>query len=192
MMRHRSKKMRGLTLIELMVVIAIIAIMTTFAVLGMNVIYRERVASANRELLADLQKVRMDAMTQGTMGYGIRFESASSYTTFRFKDCNGNFEYNSDTCAGSAREEESSKSMSLPSSVTLKQGNPPAVPANNIVEDVIIYDKQGQPRKGDWEPFSELFIVLQYTSDASYVKCIAVTTNSIREGSWNGSSCSVQ
>ena len=56
---------KGMTLVELVIVMLIIAIVTAIASVGPGFISTERIKSTSRELLADLQYLRQSAMTQG-------------------------------------------------------------------------------------------------------------------------------
>jgi prepilin-type N-terminal cleavage/methylation domain-containing protein len=99
MRKIEVKKMRdcltsehGITLVEMIVVVALIGIIGGFAVIGFDFINRERLSSATTELVADIQRVRVEAMTEGQttpthLGYGIRFSpGTSSYTLFTWYD----------------------------------------------------------------------------------------------------------
>ena len=99
---------KGMTLVELVIVLVIITIVIAIAAVSPGFIGTERIKSASRELLADLQYLRQSAMTQGPdntatalRGFGVRFESANSYHLFRFNDGNSNFMYD-DTSEESA------------------------------------------------------------------------------------------
>ena len=198
-MRHMTKKMRGFSLIEVMVVITIIAIMAGFAALGMDFIRREKVSSVTKDLVSDLQRLRIDALTQGPdsgtgavmpnlRGFGIRFDSTTSYVTFAFNDANTNFIYSG------TGEEVKAKTKTVSSSIKVEVNNDAAY-------NIVIYDRMGIPTryKPDGTPKTiatdadALILKVQDVSGAA-VKCIKVTMNSIRQGAWNAStsSCSEQ
>jgi type II secretory pathway pseudopilin PulG len=84
-------------MVELMIVLSILAILVAIAGLGSDAVERQRVAGATRELLADLQRVRQDAITRSSgatsRGAGIRFASATSYVTFEFDDVDNDYQY---------------------------------------------------------------------------------------------------
>jgi prepilin-type N-terminal cleavage/methylation domain-containing protein len=176
--------MRGVTLPELLVVIVIMAIITGFASLSSDMIRRERVASATRELYADLQKARVDSMTQEGMGFGIRLESANSYVIFKFNDCNEDYTYDPSTCTGGAREETEIVKRNLHSSVVLHKTNP----FTAVDNDVRIFDRFGSPRRESWG-MGNITILLKNIPDTGLIKCVSISLNRIREAVWNGSEC---
>lgn len=191
-MRRINKKIQalhrdaGLSLLELMVTISIISILALFAVLGMDVIYRERVSSATRELYATLQKARVDGIVIGPstsvpdmLGAGIRFESSNRYVIFKFNDCDKSYDYDATGCGGQ-REEAETKTITMPSETVLKVGS--ADPNN----DIVIFDRVGYARSDKWE-VKTVALVIEHRS--GFKKCVSINTNKIREGSWNGSAC---
>lgn len=180
----RIRTMQGNTLIELMVVVGIIAITVGLVSLGTNLIRRERVLSTTRELLADLQKARMDAMTKDSRGFGIRLESSRSYVLFRFNDCNEDSVYNDDTCPGNAPEEADVIRKTVPASVVLRKTNPTKETGN----DVRIFDRFGSPRHPTGG-LGGITILVRNVTDAEHIRCISVSTNRIREARWNGAQC---
>ncbi len=194
-MRHMTKKMRGFTLMELMVVIAIIAILAVIASLSVDLIRKEQVSSKTKKLLADIQQARVDAMTVGSTtaiqqmrGAGIRLVSPTSFVVFKFNDCNQDYTYEIDGCAGPAREEAEAQAATMPSSIEIKRLNAGSLvnPADVTAADILIFDRLGMPRTYEWSMVSEFTIVVRHQS-AGHAKCIMIDSNSIREGSWNGS-----
>lgn len=177
----------GVTLVELIIVIAIIGILALLSTIGVEVIRSERVSSASRGLLGDLQKARIDAMTQlvgaNTRGFGIRFASATSYTIFRFEDADMDYIYD-------AGEDAATTTITIPTSVGLAIEGSPAF-------NVLIFNRQGIPRRydgaGNQQALGNMTISVAHTTDTSVQqKCISVSTNRIREGLWNGAVCTEQ
>ena len=207
-MAHRKNKYdSGMTLIELMVVIAIIAILAVISTLSMDFIHKERVTSSIKEVASDLKKVRMDAMTAGpttaapnTRGMGIRFTSVSGYDLFTFNDCSGDYRYEVD----GVRALSMIAQLGCPFSCGFCGGRESAflrrvrnrlsggslVSPANALDDIIMFDRFGQARTSEWAMAAEgtpLILVIQHVSGL-HGKCIRLDSNSIREGSWNGTS----
>jgi prepilin-type N-terminal cleavage/methylation domain-containing protein len=194
-MRNMTKKMRGFTLMELMVVISIIAILAVIASLSMDLIRKEQVSSRTKELLADIQQARVDAMTGGPTttiqqmrGAGIRLVSPTSFVVFKFNDCDQDYTYDVDGCPGPAREEAEARVATMPPSIDIKRLNAGSLvdPANVTAADILVFDRLGMPRTYEWSMVSDFTVVVRHQA-AGHAKCIIIDTNSIREGSWNGS-----
>ncbi|MCK9418488.1 MAG: prepilin-type N-terminal cleavage/methylation domain-containing protein [Nitrospirae bacterium] len=185
-MRSNSNVENGVTLIELIVVVAIIGIIAGFATLGFDFVNRERLSSATKELVADIQQVRVDALTSGQtgttgMGVGIRFMPTTSYTLFTWNDINLDFAYNG------TGEEESVETRTISSRLSLQLNTIPGDPAYTV----LVYNKTGVPMryKADGSSIAGDMIITISDGTASNVKCISVTTNFIREGVLSGTNC---
>lgn len=182
----------GITMVELMIVLSILGVLLAIAGLGSDAVERQRVAGATRELLADLQRVRQDAITRATnapnvrsRGAGIRFASATSYVTFEFNDADNDYQYDPapavEELAGSVRTKTLSGSLLL----TLGGANPTGT--------VIIFDKQGMARETNWAfvPGAGLRFVVQSSRLPALAKCIVLNQARIREGVLDGANCVV-
>lgn len=77
-MRSFKLKEGGFSVVELIVVVAIIAMLTAIATLSMEFVRKQQVTSATKELVADLQQARV-AATSGGSGTTVVFNSATSY-----------------------------------------------------------------------------------------------------------------
>ncbi len=179
----KSKK-GGFTLIELLVVMVLITILAGFTSMGFDLLRRERVTSATRELIADLQRARLDAMTGDGKGTGIRLVSGGkSYVIFKFEDCNDDYTYDTNTCNGN-REEKILSEKKLPDSLVLTKTNL----FTGVNDDVRIFDRSGITRWHTWGA-GGITIVINSMPDAGLTKCIAISVNRIREGVWKNSAC---
>lgn len=177
--------MQGTTLLELLFAIGIMVILLGFTSQGMDIVRRERVASAARMLYADIHRARVDALTRGGNGFGIRLVSQNSYVIFKFDDCNNDSNYDSNTCPGGAREETDIIKRELPPSVVLHKTNP----STDVNNDVRIFDHDGIPRRPTGG-MGGITILVGNNQDAGPIRCISISTNRIREGFWKGSECS--
>jgi len=174
---------KGFTLLEVLVVVLLLTVLSGIASLSMHFVRRARLSNAAAQLVADLQRARLHAMTRGGKGVGIRLESSQSYVIFGFKDCNDDYTYDTDTCAGK-REEEILMEKKLPDSVVMTKTNP----VKNVSNDVRIFDRFGGPRKASWG-MGMITIVLKSQPDVGLIKCIVISGNRIREGFWGKSAC---
>jgi prepilin-type N-terminal cleavage/methylation domain-containing protein len=186
-MRDRLKNEHGVTLIELIIVVALIGIIGSFAVIGFDFINRERLSSATTELVADIQRVRVEAMTEGQttpthLGYGIRFSpGTSSYTMFTwYDDTPTDFQYD-------VSEERDAETNSLNTILSLTVAD-----LVNPNHRVLIYNKNGLPQRyltaGSTAIAGDMLITLSEAS-SSIVRCIQVGTNTIWEGVISGATC---
>ena len=196
------EKEQGVTLVELLTVVVLIAVLAGMAALSIDFLRKEQLSSQTKELLAALQEIRVDAKTLGPStalpdmrGIGIRLVNRNEYVTFKFNDCDRDYVYDIDTCSGSTREEADAETRTFPASVMVQRlaGGVLIDPANAVAEDIRIFDRFGMPRKSDWsaDTGANLILVLQHTG-FNYGKCIMISTNTVREGKWNGTTCTEQ
>lgn len=182
------KNQSGFTLIELMIVVAILgALITVVALTSTSYLKRQSLSASSREVLSDLQKVRMDALTRGSSGnnrgFGIRFASNTEYFSFEFNDANNNFVYNG------ASEELSAKAKRLPNNVTIKRWNGSSlVSPNSSDADVLLFDKRGLLRDNNLSAILGNTFVLEL-SGVWPSRCVVLSPVRIREGVWNGTAC---
>jgi hypothetical protein len=189
---------RGLSLIELIVILSIVSILAALVAIGPGLTSTESIRGAARELLADLQWIRYSAVTQGSdascpalRGMGVRFESSNRYRLFRFNDRNGNFSYEGveEECALSAKESGTRKrDIPLPLELKIKKGGALVNPDNAV----LLFDHYGIPRQSNFG-FQQMSIVFHHPySDELHKKCVSVSFNRIREGLWNENECQEQ
>ncbi len=192
------KNCKGVTLIELIVVLAVVILMAALVAIGPGFISTDRIRSASRELLGDLQWMRHSAMTQGPdaaapqmRGFGIRFESTNRYRLFRFNDSNLNFIYD-----GAGEEapltsgEAAPKQRDISAQLELKIKS-----SGNLVDpdnDVLIFDHYGISRNLNLGFLLMSVIVQNPNMSDVQKKCLSVSFNRIREGVWDGNNCQEQ
>jgi len=191
---YRVMDYRGITLIELMIVLVIISVIAAVVILSSSFIGTERIRSASKNILGDLQWIRQSAITQGPdytaprlVGFGIRFESANTYHLFRFNDRNRNFRYDGigEETAFAGEAVVKKRDIPTPIEMKIKKGANLVDPDNSIV----IFDHHGLPRQAQMG-FQIMSIVIQKRDgDDSEKKCISIYFNRIREGIWDGSDC---
>ena len=188
---------KGITLIELVIVLVIVSIVIVIVAVSPRFVSTERINGVSRELLGDLQNLRHSAMTQGPdgsapelRGFGVRFESEHSYRLFRFNDNDVNFSYNGPSEEAALPGETAPRKREIPAPVELKiKDNKDLVAPEDLV---LIFDHHGIPRQRQMG-FQLLSIVIE-NPDIGDVprKCISISFNRIREGVWDGRDCQEQ
>lgn len=173
----------GYSLVELLLVILIIGIASSLAIMGNDIVKKNKLTSASKGLYADLVKLRMDAMTRSTVattkGFGVNLTSSNAYYTFEFTDTDNDFSYD-------AGEEAGAISKSMPDvAVTVQNATGNA--------DLLFFDKRGMARSSsataaqNWISGSRVFVItLPSIADR---RCVEISDVRIREGTWNGISC---
>ncbi|MDT8421528.1 MAG: prepilin-type N-terminal cleavage/methylation domain-containing protein [Desulfuromonadales bacterium] len=179
---HRVTRQDGVTLLELIVVVAVFGVLASIAFLGLDGWHRSRLVAATGTLLADLQTTRMNAMTESSdddsRGFGLRFLDNQSYKVFEFVD-NGVTDF---TYEGAA-EEVGGYDTEVGNGITItleESGNPAGV------TNALLYDKRGMSRTPNWSSVAGRSYVLRHSS-LNQARCIAISQVRIREGIWNSS-----
>jgi len=207
-MRNRVSQKNGFSIIELLVTIIIVGILFSLVSLSMNYVKQARMANRVKEIFADIQKARSDAMTSGPStstvpptpykrGNGIRFASSTSYVIFTFNDSKpdlssgvtdtGDYQYTDQT------EEVATFTQNLTSgNLSIMRGAIPGAAQDTTLQSangqIVIFDRMGYPRQWDWQIVSAanpLVIVVKDPTLAGYYRCISIGTTAVREGFWN-------
>ncbi len=181
----RLNNSKGFTLIETLVVVALVGLVAAMATNGSDFLRGHRLSEGSRGLQVEFQKLRQDALTKGNpanlngRGFGLRFVSATQYRLFEFNDADKDYTYDD------AGEEADAVTVDLPSGVTVTIGD-----AGSPVNNVLLYDKRGLSRKTDWSTESNRTYVLRVGGESTE-RCVKVGRVLLQEGVWNGVSCTV-
>ncbi len=189
---HRAHKTlrqeSGVTLIELLIVIAILGVLAGLATVGFGLSKQQRLATFTKEFHSDLQKARLDAMTRSstvkTRGYGLHFPANGSYRIFEYVDVvNTGFK---DFVYNGATEEVNATDKTLASVASITIGDSSTLPED--VDTVVIFDKRGFVRNKNWGMISSQLYVLSMEG-VTDKRCVSLSRTRIREGRWDGSNC---
>ena len=191
---YNLKDYRGITLIELVIILVILSVVAAISYLSTSFIGAERIKTTSKNILGDLQWIRQSALTQGPdsvtprlAGFGIRFQSANAYHIFRFNDSNCNFSYDGteEEAALSGEAAVRERDIPEPLEMKIKKGAVLMDPDNSI----LIFDHHGLPRQARMG-YQTMSIVIQNPDDSdAQKKCISIYFNRIREGIWDGEDC---
>lgn len=189
----RLSNQRGVTLVELLIVVAIVAVMFSIASVGFDGWKKRRLMTATTDLLADLQFVRMSALTESSddpdaRGFGLRFLGNNQYKIFEFiDDETTDFTYEGET------EESDRYEKNLSGGITVESGTAtPLIKLNGGVDEaVLLYDKKGMRRSFNWSSVAGRTYVLRHPG-VNKARCVTVAQVRIREGVWNGSACELR
>lgn len=186
----------GVSLIELILVFALLSVLFSLAVVGSGFISKDGIQSASTGLLHDIQQMRYAAMTMGSdetarqmIGAGIRFEARDRYRLFRFNDVNSNYAYDGvDEESPFPSEPAVRQRLISPLGLRIYRDDIPENPDN----DVLLFDRNGFPRYAGMG-FQELSIIVSDLQSLNVQeKCVKVGLTRIREGVWNGNGCQEQ
>jgi type IV fimbrial biogenesis protein FimT len=129
-----DRKVRGITIMEVLVVMAIIAILASASILGLrNLVQRERLYSAMTQVANDLKEVQFRSMSSNSV-WGVRFcANQSQYKIFAVNPANV-----SGVCPGDANS-------SCTSDITTRRlvSLPPGVLPQ--ADFYVLFDRRGYP-----------------------------------------------
>ena len=133
----------GVTLVELLIVIAIIGIIVLFATIDTAWFQRDaRVTEARDRLLAAIEDVKLKSLAQVPHAVFITC-AGTSYTVRKLTDANSNFKKDS------SEGDNVLSTVSLSTSTNVKvRYNPTCTPGTDVSE--LWFDRKGIPRNDSW------------------------------------------
>jgi len=162
---------KGFSLLELMVIIAIIAVLMAIAMPQLSKYYKQyKVEDEINTLYGQLMNQRFKSMNSG-VPHGVRFDSQNQYTLFEFNDANYNLKFD-----GTSEEKN-------PSTISVSY---PLTGVSSI--PVVIFNREGMAKTATWG-LSNLTIRIDFS--ARY-NCIVISSSRIKLGVWDGSNCKVK
>ncbi|MCD6262391.1 MAG: prepilin-type N-terminal cleavage/methylation domain-containing protein [Deltaproteobacteria bacterium] len=165
---------RGVTLIEIFVVITITAIVLAIAIPNFSrYVKKYGVEKEITEIYGDLVEQRFKSMSTGVPN-GIRFDSATQYTLFEFNDADYDMVFD----AGEEKDPVQKSGLKFDL----------ICPVWNADNSIVMFDEKGVYRNKKWGGTG---ITIRINSPARY-NCIAVSSNRIKMGEWDGSDCEVK
>ncbi|MFZ8860448.1 MAG: pilus assembly FimT family protein [Thermocrinis sp.] len=132
-----DRKVRGITIMEVLVVMAIIAILASASILGLrNLVQRERLYSAMTQVANDLKEVQFRSMSSN-MVWGVRFcANQSQYKIFAVNPANVSGVCPRDANTSCTSDATTQRLVQLPPGVSPEAGF------------YVLFDRRGYPL--DW------------------------------------------
>lgn len=132
-----DRKVRGITIMEVLVVMAIIAILASASILGLrNLVQRERLYSAMTQVANDLKEVQFRSMSSN-MIWGVRFcENQNQYKIFAVNPANVSGGCPRDADPSCTNDATTQRLVSLPPGVSPE------------ADFYVLFDRRGYPL--DW------------------------------------------
>ncbi len=132
-----DRKVRGITITEVLVVMAIIAILVSASILGLrNLVQRERLYSAMTQVANDLKEVQFRSMSSN-MVWGVRFcENQNQYKIFAVNPANVSGGCPRDASPFCTNDATTQRLVSLPPGVSPDE------------DFYVLFDRRGYPL--DW------------------------------------------
>jgi len=132
-----DRKVRGITIMEVLVVMAIIAILASASILGLrNLVQRERLYSAMTQVANDLKEVQFRSMSSNNL-WGVRFcENQNQYKIFAVNPANVSVGCPRDANPSCTNDATTQRLVSLPPGVSPQ------------ADFYVLFDRRGYPL--DW------------------------------------------
>jgi type IV fimbrial biogenesis protein FimT len=132
-----DRKVRGITIMEVLVVMAIIAILASASILGLrNLVQRERLYSAMTQVANDLKEVQFRSMSSN-MTWGVRFcANQNQYKIFAVNPANVSGGCPTDADPSCTNDATTQRLVSLPPGVS------------PVADFYVLFDRRGYPL--DW------------------------------------------
>jgi len=132
-----DRKVKGITIMEVLVVMAIIAILASASILGLrNLVQRERLYSAMTQVANDLKEVQFRSMSSNSV-WGVRFcANQNQYKIFAVNPANVSGGCPRDTNTSCTNDATTQRLVSLPPGVSPQ------------ADFYVLFDRRGYPL--DW------------------------------------------
>ncbi len=129
-----DRKVRGITIMEVLVVMAIIAILASASILGLrNLVQRERLYSAMTQVANDLKEVQFRSMSSN-MIWGVRFcANQNQYKIFAVNPANVSGVCPRDAVPSCENDQTTQRLVSLPPGVSPE------------ADFYVLFDRRGYP-----------------------------------------------
>lgn len=129
-----DRKVRGITILEVLVVMAIIAILASASILGLqNLVQRERLYSAMTQVANDLKEVQFRSMSSNNL-WGVRFcAGQNQYKIFAVNPANVSGGCPTDANTSCTNDATTQRLVSLPPGVSPQAGF------------YVLFDRRGYP-----------------------------------------------
>ena len=194
-MRHGTvgrQNQRGVTLIELMVVVVVITISMLIGMQGIEFYQRYQLQAASRQLFSAIEKIRQDALTKRTTvnpvsgtavtsrGFGLRLVAGGNgYTTFEFNDVDNDFVYDGAVEEYAPNRSTADDGPRFSKSITLTSN----------VSGPLFYDERGLSRGETWGFGNRTYTLSHSNAGIQPLRCVVVSNIRAREGVWNAGDC---
>jgi len=157
-----DRKVKGITIMEVLVVMAIIAILASASIFGLrNLVQRERLYSAMTQVANDLKEVQFRSMSSN-MIWGVRFcANESQYKIFAVDPATVGDRCPRDANPSCTRDATTQRLVQLPPGVSIERSY------------YVLFDRRGYPRnQGCGEGFGRITLRNSYGTRAVIVDSV--------------------